>query len=308
MNSTNPSAFKQHDAESYDLLAEDFDRHSQIYTTYAVHELMTRVQRAPATEVLDLACGTGIVTFALCETLSQASVTGIDLSAGMLAFAKRKAEALKSGNPPRFLLRDAEATELDSESVDLITSLYAFRHFPNPQLAAREAFRLLRPGGRLFVAVGSAPALASTSGLKAAASFLPRKLAQATGRELTACDLIDRLVEQEIPKSTTEITQWAEDEHSFSGSLASLLAEAGFIIDRSDWCGEEHVVQDIEDFWDLQVTFSSIARKRLASANKEQVQAVKAAFWQHCAATQARNGRLVYRVGAAIVEARRPNS
>ena len=60
------------------------------------------------------------------------------------------------------------------------------------------------------------------------------------------------------------------------------------------------------DFWDIQRTFSSIARKRLNSATPDQVAKVRAKFEEVCQQVLSRGGRLTYPFAAFFVAARRP--
>ena len=65
--------------------------------------------------------------------------------------------------------------------------------------------------------------------------------------------------------------------------------------------GESYKIASVSDFWELQSTFSSRARKRLGNASEDDVKRVRAKFEQECERVLERGGSLVYRVGAAIV-------
>ena len=169
--------FKNRDAESYNSVVAEFDRHTQAYSTYVIETLLQQVGSGPQTDFIDIGCGTGVVTFAFAERFGDTSkITGIDLSQGMLEFASREAKARGLDSCTSFLQCDAEKLTLADASIDVAVSLYAFRHFPNPDKAAREVFRVLRPGGRLIMAVGSGPALFSRGGVAAALAMLERRL------------------------------------------------------------------------------------------------------------------------------------
>lgn len=294
--------FKSRDAESYDLLAESFDHHTERYSHYAVDALLDFVDMDASRHVIDIGCGTGVVALALGQRAPQIRVTGIDLSEGMLAFARAKADRLGLADHVTFSKGDAEALAIESGSVDAAVSLYAWRHLPNPAKAAAEVHRVLRRGGRFAVAVGSAPRLLSGAGLRAAIEVPFRRLSAARGQELSACDHIDRLVERELSlPAGGEEAAWTEEHHEFSGSMNALLSEAGFAIVGSIWRGRQYQVDNAEDFWDLQTTFSSVARKRIAAASAAEQARLRAAFDAECGRVTSRGGRLMYRVGAAIV-------
>lgn len=300
--------FKLNDAGSYDSLAAEFDRFTQRVTRYAVDPILDAAHAREADHLVDIGCGTGIVTLAAAQlpTRGDARVTGIDLSKGMLDFARELAKQSTLTRHATFLEADAEALPLDDNSASAITSLYAFRHFPNPESAAAECLRVLAPGGWIAIGVGSGPALLSLDGLKAACARLPRLWANHVGRERTACGQIDALVERYLPSSEERsISGWSESNQGFSGPLTDLLRNAGFVDLKTSWRGREFVFDDPEEFWDLQTTFSSIARKRIAAAEASDVTRLKDAFRSDCEAVQKKGGRLVYRVGTAIIAARK---
>jgi hypothetical protein len=85
-----------------------------------------------------------------------------------------------------------------------------------------------------------------------------------------------------------------------------LVQQAGFTGIRTAWQGHQFVIETVEEFWDLQRTFSSIARKRLSAAPPEKVEALRAAFVEQCRKVQSRGGRLVYPCAAFYVTATRP--
>jgi len=59
---------------------------------------------------------------------------------------------------------DAESLNFDDEKFDVVVSLFALLHFPNPLAALEEIYRVLRPGGRMVLGVGSGIPIFSLSG------------------------------------------------------------------------------------------------------------------------------------------------
>lgn len=101
--------------------------------------------------VVDIGCGTGLVTLPAAERARCA--IGIDASATMLE--RLRAHAAEQGIANvRLIHGDMRRLPLADASVDVVVSCYAFHHLSDDgkELAAAEAFRVLRPGGR-FVAV-----------------------------------------------------------------------------------------------------------------------------------------------------------
>ncbi len=95
--------------------------------------------------VLDLACGTGDITFLLAERYPRGVVTGLDLSPEMLARARRRFAV--PSRSVRFIPGDMNSLDLVDESVDIVTGGYALRNAPDLEQTLREARRVLRPGG-----------------------------------------------------------------------------------------------------------------------------------------------------------------
>ena len=113
--------------------------------------------------VLDVGCGTGILAARLRHELNGARVVGCDFSRGMLAHgrARDRRTAWVSGDAGRLPFRDA--------SFDAVVSTEAFHWFPDQRAALAEFRRLLRPGGRLLLALVN-PRLAVTGRLLALVS------------------------------------------------------------------------------------------------------------------------------------------
>ena len=102
------------------------------------------------TRLLDLCCGTGVVTGA---AVGRGAVpTGVDFSPAMLAEARRAHPRLQ------FDEGDAEALPYPDHSFDAVVSNFGVHHVPRPNRAIAEALRVLRPGGRVAVTSWAAPA------------------------------------------------------------------------------------------------------------------------------------------------------
>ena len=84
-----------------------------------------------------------------------------------------------------------------------------------------------------------------------------------------------------------------------------MMQAAGFGRILTTWACNDGIVQTKEDFWDVQVTFSSMARKRLATASADAVAGIRREFDAGCVPAQAAGGRLRYPTGALIVTGRK---
>lgn len=96
--------------------------------------------------VLDLGCGTGLLTERVRRELGVASVVGADYSPGMLEQARVERPDIE------WVLASATALPLADASFDAVVSSEAFHWFPDQAAALAECRRILRPGGSLLVA------------------------------------------------------------------------------------------------------------------------------------------------------------
>ncbi|KPN49464.1 class I SAM-dependent methyltransferase [Mycobacterium intracellulare] len=104
----------------------------------------------PGDRVVDVGCGTGYFTRRIARSVQpDGSVIGIDPSQSMVDYAAQRAPANCT-----FQIAGAEDLPFADQSFDLVVSSLAFHHFPVDRRAdaVREMFRVLRPGGRLFIA------------------------------------------------------------------------------------------------------------------------------------------------------------
>jgi len=149
----------------------------------------------PSDRILDLGCGTGILARNLRERLGGAArITGLDVSAGMLAVARRVAPELdwREGN--------AMALPFAAASFELVLSQEMLQFVPDRAAAARELHRVVAPGGRVLLSTWRARA------------------------ELPLFDLVGRIADAHLG---------AVDDKRFSfgdgDALHALLVEAGFV-------------------------------------------------------------------------------
>lgn len=112
---------------------------------------VTLAEIQPGEVILDLGSGAGLDCFlAARHTGETGRVIGVDMTPEMIERARANQERLGLTNV-EFRLGQLESLPVDDASVDLVISNCVINLVPNKEAALREAFRVLRPGGRLSV-------------------------------------------------------------------------------------------------------------------------------------------------------------
>jgi len=115
------------------------------FTTPAAAMLVEFAGVKSGQEVLDVACGTGVVAITAART--GARVRGLDLSPALLVDARRNAAIIETEID--FVEGDAEALPYPDASFDVVLSQFGHMFAPRPEVALREMLRVLKPGGRI---------------------------------------------------------------------------------------------------------------------------------------------------------------
>src|SRR5437870_7599402 len=134
--------------------AESYRKAMRVFEPYGF-DLLARVNPKIRESALDLATGLAEPAMSLARMVGpDGRVVGIDLSERMVQLATRIAKERRIPGVT-FLAMDAETLDFPDESFDLVTSRFGFQVFANPETVAREVHRVLRPKGRIGVAVWS---------------------------------------------------------------------------------------------------------------------------------------------------------
>ncbi|MBQ2778728.1 MAG: bifunctional demethylmenaquinone methyltransferase/2-methoxy-6-polyprenyl-1,4-benzoquinol methylase UbiE [Bacteroidaceae bacterium] len=145
----------------FDNIAPDYDKLNHIlslnidkgWRRKAVREI---VDCGHPLSVLDVACGTGDFTIEIARRAADgSSVTGIDLSEGMMEVGRRK--IISSGVSAVLEYGDCEALAYEDNTFDRISVGFGVRNFEHLSVGLREMCRVLKPGGKLVILELSVP-------------------------------------------------------------------------------------------------------------------------------------------------------
>jgi ubiquinone/menaquinone biosynthesis C-methylase UbiE len=161
----------------------------ELYTrrTNYDHELNTRhphdanvllksVPIHPGQKILDIATGTGLVAIPAAQKVgSEGFVTGVDITSGMLAQARRKIADLSLQNI-ELIEADANTINFADSSFDAIFCCEAIVWFPNTLATLQRWYRFLKPGGFVAFTCPSETAYLSDIYKNIGAKFLGKSL------------------------------------------------------------------------------------------------------------------------------------
>ena len=144
----------------FDNIANEYDRFNylasfnidRIWRKRAISSLKPFAPR----NVLDIATGTGDLALLIEKILKPESITGCDISDGMMQVAREKCRRRGITNI-RFEKEDCTALSYPDDSFDALTSSFGVRNFQELEKALGEMYRVLRQGGHLVILELSSP-------------------------------------------------------------------------------------------------------------------------------------------------------
>ena len=212
-------SYKEKVARSFSRAAESYDTFAGLQRDVAL-ETVALIESTPA-RALDIGCGTGNVTKELTRLYPKADVFAIDLSHGMVDATREAANNCKG-----FITADMEALPFADATFDTIVSSLTYQWTEDLQLAMREAYRILTPGG----------------------TFVLSTLGPGTFKELKElrADLLNRTGRNGLPPSL---------KFASSDILAKTIKAAGFEIKTMH---SEEVGREYEDLFTLLRTLKGI--------------------------------------------------
>jgi len=238
---------KQRERQIYDSIAEAYDNWLAHYNALFAADLIDLMSPQKGETALDIAGGSGPAGLKLAERIgTEGSVTIIDISPAMLQQAAKNAAGRMLTNI-RTLHMDAEKLDFSNASFDLITCTFGVMTFPDVPKALAEAYRVLKPGGRIGFAVWSVPERFPLYA-QPMTIFMDR-MAPFPMRLLLRLPLIGSRIRRKILISGGPFG-FSPARFCLPGSLERLLRRAGFQSIRRELCAFPLESETFEEFWD----------------------------------------------------------
>ena len=137
----------------WDKAAEFYEAYWQKQLEPAQMKLLEMATLKPGESVLDVACGTGVLTFRMASQVgSKGLVFGTDISDNMIAMASRAADEKQVRNV-KFERMDGEELKIADSGYDVAICSLGLMYMPDSLKATEEMVRTLKQGGRVVAAV-----------------------------------------------------------------------------------------------------------------------------------------------------------
>ena len=152
--SSSPRSTLPRSALDADAVRAAYRRWARVYdssfggvSAWARRRAVDAVNARPGRRVLEMGVGTGL---ALPRYNADKRITGIDLSAEMLAHARARVASQQLTNVDALLEMDAEATSFATASFDIAVAMFVASVVPHPRRLLAEMRRVVRPGGHIL--------------------------------------------------------------------------------------------------------------------------------------------------------------
>ncbi len=147
-----PARFKEQERAGFNLVADRYENAMAVMAP-AISRMIELAELAPGLRVLDVATGPGMVALVAAQAVgAEGAVLGVDIAEAALERARQRASAAGLAQAT-FEVEDAENLNLPDGSFDRVLCSMGLMHFPAPEKALSEMSRVLKPGGRVVVAV-----------------------------------------------------------------------------------------------------------------------------------------------------------
>ena len=143
-------AFKRFESTSYSDVAQGYADKTALVSAQSNERILDAAQIMSGSAVLDVACGPGLLSAAAVRR--SASVVGVDFAPNMVAIARSQCPDAE------FRVADAESLPFEDAHFAAVVCSLGILHFPNPEIAVAEVFRVLKSGGRYVFTCWTPPA------------------------------------------------------------------------------------------------------------------------------------------------------
>lgn len=180
-----------HSDEGYIHMAINYDGVFNSDGYYEQARIVNKqIQEIQALNVLELGCGKGVNSIFLAGQNPNVNFFGVDLTPLHISYALKKSQDLKN---VRFAIGNfQELNFIEDQSFNIIFEVESICHATNMQMLFNEAYRILKPGGRLIVIDG----------------FRGKNFSQSSSELQTAAVLVEKSMG--VAKSFMEIDKWLE--------------------------------------------------------------------------------------------------
>ena len=151
MNQTEADRYRARSRQAFDAQAATFDvgtegSHARMLYPHVVEAVTASVAGIEGPRLLDLGCGTGALAERVMESAPDARLSCVDLSPNMVEAARARL-----AGRARVAVCDAERLIFPDSSFDAAWCNDSFHHYPDPERAAFQAWRVLAPGGSFVI-------------------------------------------------------------------------------------------------------------------------------------------------------------
>lgn len=119
----------------------------------SVRIISEKAQIKNGSRILDAGCGWGRILLGLLERFSNLNVTALDFQKDAIIRGKSLIGAESNSNQINWTIGDLQSLDFEDNVFDCVYSARVFQHLNSPEVAAKELFRVLRPGGKFIVFV-----------------------------------------------------------------------------------------------------------------------------------------------------------
>lgn len=213
--------------------------------------MIEAIEPQPGQRILELAAGIGDTGFAAAELIAPTgTLICSDQSEAMIDAARERAAELSVGNVELRVL-NAEWIDLPLTSVDAVLCRWGYMLMADPAAALAETRRVLRPGGRLALAVWDA-------------------IERNPWAALPSVELVGRdLVEPPAPGTPGPFAL------GDSAKVQALVQEAGFSEVTVEAIDIEHRTSGFEEFWETTLDLSRVFHDTVLARPQEEIEEIR---------------------------------